>query len=946
MSAIKALTFGPWRLIPERRLLLLDGEPAPIGARAFDLLNALVERAGELIGKEQLLDIAWPKTSVHEANLRVHIGGLRKLLGDGRAGMRYIASEARRGYRFVAPVAVSEEPTEPNSERSTPDRSFETETVQADFMPIIGRSKVVETIAQQLPIRRFITIVGAGGIGKTTVARAVAARASRACETTFVDLSPLSDSTLVCSKLAASLGLASRLDDPMPELVGYLRDKRMLIVVDTCEHVIDAATPLIEGILDGAPQVQILATSREPLRCRGERIHRLAPLALPDPSETLGAAEALTFPGVQLFVECAGASLGGFELRDADAPIVASICHKLDGMPLAIELAASRIDAFGLRGLSQLIERRFQLPTLGRRMSPPRHRTIAATLDWSYLTLPEPERVILRRLAIFAGPFTLDSASFVAADGAMNASGVVDCVANLVEKSLVTADLGGAEAHYRLLDMTRAYAFDKLREHEEAEPLARRHAEYYRNLFERTRSHREKRAAEWAASLRHAIDDVRSALDWAFSLSGDAALGLALTLAAIPLWTHLSMNEECCSRVEAALSRLDAHDPSQARCRMQLSTALGVAMIYARGVAPEIAAWSDMLACAEQLQDQDFQLRALLGWWAEHFSRCEHRAALALARRFAERAHMSQVASDAFVGQRMIGLSLHFLGEQEEARRLTEHMLEHYAPDPTDITRFQLDQRLLARAFLAVILWLQGFPDQARRLSSANVDGIENSHGITFNYMLAQSACPLAFLTGDLSAADRCLAMFSNRRTQHGAVTWGSWAKCYEAIQLVERGDRRGLQSLSAELQSRPTTSMRLQYGPLLCRLADAQRADGQTAEALATIEKAVRLALRDDELWHLPELLRVKGEIEAARGASDAAETCFLDSLDLARRQTALSWELRSAISFARLRQTQGRAKEALEILAPVYGRFTEGFDTKDLKAAARQLEELGGAP
>ena len=949
----RALIFGQYRLIPSQRLLLQDEAPLPIGSRALDLLIALVEHAGSILSQEQLLASAWPNTSVHEANLRVHIGGIRKLLGAGRGGHRYIVNEAGRGYRFVAPVAFSDEPTLSAPGRSPADGPpVAAEKMRSNLTAIVGRSKIIDALTEQLPKKRLITIVGPGGIGKTTVALAVAERLSRSHEYSacFVDLAPLADPALVYAQLTSSLGVTSLSDNQIPALVAFLQDKQMLIVFDNCERVIDAVTPLAEGIGLGAPHARVLATSREPLRARGEWIQRLAPLTLPEPAAKLSAAEALAFPAIQLFVERAGASHNGFELSDEDVPIVADICRKLDGLPLAIELAAGRIDAFGLRGLARLLDQRFQLSALGRRTAAPRHQTLAATLDWSYETLPDPERVILRRLAIFAGAFTLESASEVASDLEMDASSVVDCVANLVEKSLVAADLSGVNAQYRLLDTTRAYALQKLSESSEFQMLARRHAEYYRALFERAEGEREKQPAEWLGAYRREIDNVRSALDWAFSQTGDQALGVALTLAAIPLWTHLSLNEECRSRVRAALQSIDPSAAAEDRTRMQLYSALGSVLIITGAFDPEMnAACSNALAIAETLGDTDFQLQALWGLWAKRTSReGDFGEVLALGQSFGRVARSSAVAADAFVGERMIGYALHMLGEQDQARLHLERMLARYAPHPSHIARFQFDQRILARSQLSVVLWLQGFPDQAMQSIATNIkEAREGGHLRSLTYALVQSGCPVAIYNGDLRLADQLLKMLLDLNVHDGSLLREKWTRCYQSLLLMKRGDLAvGTNRFRIAQDDFPVNSFHMRYVALVCELAQGLCDDGQVESALASIEKALDLSHRKKELWCMPELLRVRGEIAVKAGAAGAAEDYFHQALDWARRQKALSWELRGATSLARFWREQGRFEDAYGLLAPVYAQFTEGFETSDLKSAKSLLAALQGRP
>src|SRR5438105_6129964 len=266
------------------------------------------------------------------------------------------------------------------------------------------------------------------------------------------------------------------------------------------------------------------------------------------------AEDPLRYGGVQLFVARARTAARQFSAEEPAVAAIAAICRRLDGIPLAIELAAARTTALGVEELAARLDDCFHLLTGGRRSALPRHQTLRATLDWSYQLLPELERVVLRRLAIFAGGFTLQAASAVAAIGEIAGSDIVDCAANLVAKSLVAADLGGATTWYRLLETTRAYALEKLTQSGEFDQVARRHAEYYRDLFERAEVELQTRpASEWLAAYGRRIDNLRAALDWAFSPGGDASIGVAVTAAAVALWMHLSLMVECTGRVERAL---------------------------------------------------------------------------------------------------------------------------------------------------------------------------------------------------------------------------------------------------------------------------------------------------------------------------------------------------------------------------------------------------------
>ncbi|WGD50332.1 winged helix-turn-helix domain-containing protein [Bradyrhizobium sp. CB1650] len=942
-------SFGPFRLYPRQQLLLRGESRVALGSRAFEVLVALVERAGEVIDKDALTARVWSGFTVDESNVRAQINAVRRALAEGGSGENYVVTVPSRGYRFVATVARSlgdaaqRSPSTAHNGGNLPDR----------LTRPIGRTDIVAMVSSRLQRGRFVTIVGPAGIGKTTVALAVADKliGSYKDGARFVDLAPLSDPRLVPSALASVLGVAVRSENPYPALTSFLKDKEMLLLFDNCEHVLLAAAALAEEVLKGAPGVQVLSTSREPLRAEDERVQRLPPLETAPPGSALTAAEALRYPALQLFVERAAASADGYELRDEDVPVVAQICRRLDGIALAIELAASRVDAFGVRGVASRLDDRFHLLTHGRRTALPRHQTLRAAFDWSYELLSEIERAVMRRLGVFAGRFTMEAASFIASDAKVAASKVDEIVADLVEKSLVMSDVRDEIVHYRLSDTARAYALKRLAEDGETQVVTSRHAHYQLDRFERAHADWETwPTAEWLSTYAPQIDDLRSTLDWAFSASGDVGVGVALTAAAVPLWFEMSLMEECRARAELALATLEESASKNDQRRMHLYAAVAWSQMYTTVSARDTgAAWTTAFEIAEALDDTDYRLRTLWGMWASRVNRGEFGQALALANRFVSVADNTEDINDRLVGDRLTGATLHLLGVQSKARQHIERMLASYVAPVrrSHAVRFQFDQRVTARITLARVLWLQGFADQALRCIEINVgEALSINHRLSLCNALAQAACPIALLAGDLLAAERYTRMLLDQTAGDELDIWRAYARCFEGELYVKRSDfTAGLQRLRAGIDQLRRARFVQYLTTFLGGLAEGLAAAGDVLAAKATIDDAIARNEQSEERWCSPELLRTRGVVVLGGGADDAAraaEEDFLASIRLARTQEALAWELRTTISLARLRRDQGRVGEAYDLLLPVYGRFGEGHETNDLRVAKTLLDQL----
>jgi len=628
------LTFGRFRVFPERREVLADGQPIKLGGRAFDVLMALVEARGAVVTRETLIARVWPGRIIEENSLAAQIAALRAAFGAERALIRTVSG---RGYQFTGTIHVEPaSPGEPVGAVGARPASVSPPTnVPEPLSELIGREEELSEILNLVTMHWLVTLTGAGGIGKTALALALARelRPHFADGVWLAEFSALADPGLVPATMVAAVGIELGGGEASAQRVARaLADRRMLLVLDTCEHVITAAAAMAEAMLGAGSGLRIIATSREPLRAGGEWIYPVQPLAVPAMDVAVGD-DPLRYGAVRLFIERARAAEPHFAPDRRLIAMIAAICRRLDGIPLAIELAAARASALGIEVLAARLDDRFGLLTGGRRTALPRHQALRATLDWSYELLAEPERVVLRRLAVFAGSFSLEAAAAVAAGPELAAADVIEGLLGLVAKSLVVAEGEGAVTRYRLLDTTRAYALEELEKNGEHDALARRNAEYYREVFERTEAECETRpAAEWLADHGLRIDNLRAALDWAFSPGGDAALGVALTTAAAPLWMHLSLVDECRSRAEQALAALEENrgDP---RGEMKAHAALAASLMFIRGAAaPEVgAAWAKAVELAENLADKEFQLQSLYGLWAFHINSGRHRVALQLA---------------------------------------------------------------------------------------------------------------------------------------------------------------------------------------------------------------------------------------------------------------------------------------------------------------------------
>jgi predicted ATPase len=718
---------------------------------------------------------------------------------------------------------------------------------------------------------------------------------------------------------------------------------RMLLVFDNCAHVIDAVASLVATVMKMAPSVHILATSREPLGVEGEHVHHLASLESPPESERLTASEALVFPAVQLFVSRAAAADEAFELRDEDAPVVGNICRRLDGIPLAIELAAAREDILGVRGIAAQLEQGLQVLAGGRRTALPRHRTMRAALDWSYGLLSAIEQTILSRLAVFRGGFTLAAAAAVVGDDRCSGEEVIALVLELATKSLISAGAELPGQRFRLLKTTRAYALTKLNERGEREILEQRHAKYFLDLFDAA-SRNDAEFDKASAALWIEINNLRAAIGWAFAPPGDPAIGVGLVAASVPLWVSRSMQGEWHAWAESAIQSLDAAGLGGTRQEMIILSTLGMSFTLVRDRTPEAyAALTRALELAEKLRDADYQLRILNSQWIYHARLGDARTVLALAHRANAIAASVGTPVASVTAVSMLGIALHWAGEHESARRRLESLLEELNAVSRRhfIHRAGWDLYVVAQYFLSHILWIQGYPDRAMKILRGSLDEarrLQNPQSLCS--ALAFGGCALALHLGDLDMAERLAAELVGTAQRYTLGTFHAWGRAAQDIVALRKGHGKpGLGQYRRAIERWRASNWHLLLSSTV--LAEALIAAGDGGLISPTIDEELERAERQQSPSMIPELLRIRGELLLLHDDDnpELARHYFTRSIEGARAQGALSWELRAALSLARLERSENRPREARQLLRAVYDRFTEGFDTSDLKSAKRFL-------
>jgi predicted ATPase/DNA-binding winged helix-turn-helix (wHTH) protein len=903
----RKLRFGPFELSIGERVLRREGEALPLGGRALDILIYLAERPGEVIAKQELMDRVWSDVTVEEGSLRVHVAAIRKALGDGQFGNRYIANIKGRGYSFVGTVVALTDNTESRNERFRQQGKL-----PARPLMMIGRETVVSEVGDKLRNERFVTLLGPGGIGKTTIALAVGRAAAEKFggEVYFVDLECLTDPRHVAGAVATSLGVALKSKDPCLELVKLVRSRKLLIILDSCEHVIEAVAPLAEQLYRQAEEIHVLNTSRESLNVEGEHCYRVPPLDCPPDGLEQTANAVLRYPSVQLFVRRVAARAGSVVLTDEEAPFVAEICRKLDGIPLAIELAAGQVAALGIKNTVARLMSRPELLRLSHRTAVPRHRTLKATLDWSYDLLSDAERIVFRRIAPFAGHFTIEGALYLAGELGVGTGEICDAIAGLVEKSLITTQIDETQAQYRLLDTTRAYALEKLEEHGEFDPISLRHAEY---VIEQLESQKEMLSAqpraERVAAYSLQLSSVRSALEWSFGSHGNDKIATRLVAASTRLFMELALLIEWQAWAEQAIARL-GDQPGNSR------------------------------------QDLARELRLLSGLFLYSSWTTDIYRALEIAERSQKVALKIQDPDDMAHAETMLGAANHLAGNHLVAQKHFEAGLRHSASDSRlRAGHYLFHHTTLSLAGMARSLLYRGLLDQSLDYARLAIQEGEKSGNPTTLCRSLILILPVYLALEDWQRSEQYIAQLNDLSAAQALKPLHAIATGFRGKWLLLQDNIRDgvplLKRASEELEAQRHEMLNMDF---VSDLGVGLAASGQHEEALTLVGDALDVQQRGGEFLFVPALLRVKGLILASRSHGDhpEAETSFLSAIDWAKRQSATLFELKAAMDLAELLLKQRRVPEAYKYLSAVLDRIPAGIVSPDHKRALQVLNRL----
>lgn len=927
----------------EQRDIRHHGASLRIGARALDILEVLHRANGSVVSKDDIMDAVWPGLIVEENRLQVHVATLRKALGADRDLIKTVPG---RGYLLVAPPAVAPEPAPRAAALPA------APVAAARPVSLVGRQAEIGQIVDMIERAPVVTLVGAGGIGKTSLAGRVAheLRERSGERVLFVALASAATRDDVLLAIAAELGLET-VDVPgIAPIAGAFAASPALLVLDNAEHVVDLVADLVDTLTSRASLLRVLATSREPLHISAEAVFRVSPLAVPDSDAPLD--EIVRHSAVELFLARIRAATPDCAVDAAGIRLIGDICRRLDGLPLAIELAAARVATLGLEAVAARLDDRLNLLTGGLRSALPRHQTLRATFDWSYVLLDAAERALFRRMACFIGPFTFDAAREVAMDPGMSAAETIAVLGELVAKSLVTVEFHGAHARYRLTESTRAYALEKLRNEGEFDLVAERHACYEREHGE-ARMQALTPAAD-LASPRVAADAPAPAPHEPVAVEprGHEADALALAL------LEPARMRECAQPARRALDAIEAGGTGDAGSidaarELRLRAAYATALLHTDGDTHAAAAmWDRTLVLAGRIGDEAFDACALVGLWNTMLTRSDIHESLRYATRFERAAERRGDRPQRLLANAMVATSLHYFGEHAQARERLEAATAglDVAGEPSCAeAALGVDVATLGRTMLMRLVWMQGDPEYAMRLAAQAVESARRTgSGLALCVVLGAAAVPIALRYGDHDVISDYLGTLRSTAEANGFDIWLSHAEGLAGQFDMQAGHPgAGLARLEPALRRIEASGFRRLLAPLVVAYAEGLTRTGRAAEACAKLDATLARCRAHGEHLFVPELLRVRGlaMLEQARTAEPDAALAYeveghrhlLTGIHTANGQGAAMWALRGTLDLADHLIERGRTGQASSLVANLSGHFDPQSRAFDVRRLAR---------
>ncbi len=918
--SVQRFTFGPFELDPMRLELRRDGIRLNVGARACRVLVALVERPGQVVTQKELMAAGWSGLHVADVNLRVHIVALRKALSGGSDVSFDITTVPREGYVFAGPFSPKEEgiTTKPPH------------VVPRQLTTLFGRAEALVRLSEAVATHRIVTITGSAGIGKTAIALAAIAEQceNAGAECVFVDFSTSVSSLHVGARLFEALELDGNPNDVPAHIEHALRGRTILLVLDNCEHVVGHVAAFVARLTATTEGVSILATSREPLRVPGECVFPLEPLNCPPEGAVLTAQSAMDYAAIQMFAEAASRRSLAFAVGDANASLLGEVCRRLDGSPLAIELAAATSDTMTISELAKRLDDRFTVLIGGARTALPKHRTLQAALDWSYDTLSEEEALVMRSLGVFPGRFTADDAEAVVGDDTLLGGTIHHALANLTAKSLLAVDFSGEIASFRFLETMRVYARLKLLEGEEAPPVYARFVDH--TLLRMTITNQQSTPDEDIKRSHSGIlDDWRAAHDWSVR-NCDWNAALKLMAEGIRLCKSLNIRLEFVHRAIETLrmARPTPQNEDVLWCEMRVCCHTAEMLLETQPLDPPNfidlieKIGSRSLQLSKRLNAPTFQMSALVTLTTGALTGANVENLKTYGSAAFELAQRMQDSDSILTAHYLNAYVRHYDSDFEAAVRECDRSLD-LASRAKPGTSISFEHVPSVRAIRSRTLWLRGeFASALAEMEDAHRSAQEGGHVPTIAWV-AWCDMWVNLWAGNMDRAMGSLKLHERMASEYRNPGWSRYVpSAREASERLREGGR--------SFDAAP-----IDWMPHVASHADMMTSIHccfHRCEDLQRIETV-------PQHWCAPEHFRAAGEHHLFAKRITEAERLFLRALALSQSAGAVAWEIRATLSLARLRIRQQQVPAAHALLEPLIERFLGSHENADLRYAADVL-------